>query len=406
MKMLIKVIGLMFLVSLYGCDGDTTNVNAAKPDNYFNEHATLQGTVFDGVTGVKITDRSLKVTLVQGTSYRNASVRTGTQDFAGDYALSGIPISLNDQTEYRLVVSADGYQEFESTIAFDALSGSTLDRNYNFVGNVQLFQAGVGASDLTVNVSYLGEPVVGATVALSRSALSVIGTVSGTGAFLASNATSGYLGHLSATTDSNGVATFQAADLVLGGSYGIGVLPVQHEGIALTQATFPVITVGASDIVQAVAMTDIVPGASNGLYITSVSNMDTNNVVSSGVLTVVFSRPVSFVNEANILATLGGGVVTAALNLTNSPDSTTNATLSADGLTMTLTPVFATAPVAFNGSNAATADNALTVTYSNVAVRLQEANDTGAIYSVFGFGGLIGPSGSTPSSTVLVTPAF
>jgi hypothetical protein len=153
-------------------------------------------------------------------------------------------------------------------------------------------------------------------------------------------------------------------------------------------------------------MSDLVPGTSNGLYVVSASNTDPNLVVSSGVLTIVFSRAVSFVDETNILATLSGGVNLAALNTTTSPDSTTNATLSADGLTLTLTPVFATAPTAFNGSNAASADDALVVTYSNVLVRLQDVADTQPIYSVFGMGGLVGPSGSTPSGSVLVTPNF
>jgi hypothetical protein len=406
MKLLLSLFSIVLLVSLYGCEGDTTNVNAAQPDNYFNERATLQGTIFDGVTGAKITDSSLKVTLVQGTSYRNASVRTGTQSFAGDYSLTNIPISINDQTEYRLVVSATGYQDFESTIAFDALSGSTLDKNYNFVGNVQLFQAGVGANDVTVNVFFNGEPVSGATVQLTRSTLSVIGTVSGTGAFLASNRTSGYLGNLSATTDANGVATFPSTGLVLGGTYGVSVLPVTYKGIPLAMASGASVAIGSSIIVQNVSMSDLVPGTSNGLYVVSASNTDPNLVVSSGVLTIVFSRAVSFVDETNILATLGGGVNLAALNTTSSPDSTTNATLSTDGLTLTLTPVFATAPTAFNGSNAASADDALVVTYSNVLVRLQDVADTQPIYSVFGLGGLVGPSGTTPSGSVLVTPNF
>lgn len=406
MKQLLNLFAILLMASLYGCGGDTNTSNSAVPDNYFNKTATLQGTVFDGVTGAKITATSLKVTLVQGSSYRSASVRTGTQSFAGDYSIGNIPISINDQTTYRLVVTATGYQDFESTIAFDADSGSTLDNNYNYVGDVQLFPAGVGANDVTVNVSYTGEPVVGATVMMTRSTLSVIGTVSGSGYFLVSNKTSGYLGNLSATTDSSGVATFSGADLVLGGSYSITVLPLQHEGVPVVQSSFPSFTVGssASSVVQNVSMSEIVPGSSNGLYVVSASNTDPNLVTPSGVLTIVFSRPVSFVDETNILATLGGGINLAALNTTTSPDSTTNATLSTDGLTLTLTPVFSTAPTAFNGSNGASADDALTVTYSNVYVRLQEANDTGAIYSVFLT--LVGPTGINPSATVLVTPDF
>jgi hypothetical protein len=387
------------------------------PDNYFNKTATLQGTVFDGVTGAKITDANLKVTLVQGTSYRAATVRTGTQDFAGDYSIGSIPLSINNQTQYRLAVTADAYETFESQIAFAAngnpSGGNTLDTIYNYVGNVRLFPLGTNANDVTILVTYNGEPVADAMVSLTRVSLNTIGVVGSGGANnLYQSTSSAYNGNLMATTDASGVATFAAANLVLGGSYGVTVLPVTYDGTALAQSFGAQITVGAASPVcplpgcntgnnftQIVAMSDLVPGTQNGLYVVSASNTDPNNVTSTGELNVTFSRPVSLGNEAAILATLTNAT-TAVLDATD----TVTASVSADGLTLTLAPRFSTQPVAFTGSNAATADNGLIVSYSNVIVRETSPNDTGIAYNVFTT--LVNTTGVPPSNSVLTTPQF
>jgi hypothetical protein len=429
MKHLLTAVGLSWVLLLAGC-GDDTTANNAVPDNYFNKTATLQGTVFDGVTGAKITDANLKVTLVQGTSYRAATVRAGTQDFAGDYSVGSIPLSINNQTQYRLAVTADAYEAFEAAIAFDALGqGSnnfdrdTLDTVYNYVGDVVLYPLGSQANDVTILVTYNGEPVPDAMVSLIRSNLNTIGVVAASGSTNLFNnlANTGSLGPVMATTDATGVATFAGANLVLGGSYSVNVLPVTYDGIALAQSFGTQITIGAaspvcpapgcntgSNFTQIVAMSDLVPGTQNGLYVVSASNTDPNNVTSSGELTVVFSRPVSLGNEAAMLASLTNVNVLAttptALDQTNNPDSTMTASLSADGLTLTLTPNFASGPTAFNGNNAAEADNGLIVSYSNVIVRETSPNDTGIAYNVFTT--LVNTTGTNPPNFVLTTPQF
>lgn len=412
MNPLFKGLILSSVVLLAGCEDS----NNAIPNNFFNEKATMQGTVFDGLTGTKITDASLKVTLVQGSSYRAATVRTGSQSFAGDYSIGSIPISLHNQSQYRIAITADNYQEFESSIAFDALLGATtnntLDKIYNYVANVHLFPLGTKANDITILVTYNGEVVEGAMVELTRNNLNTIGLVAaGNANNLFSNINSGFLGDLSATTDTTGVATFSSDNLVLGGAYGVNVLPVTHEGIALAQGSGITVTVGAfaatdvtgDNFTQIVALDDLVPGTDDGLYIVSASNSDSTNVTGSGILTITFSRAVSFADETDILATLSSAT-TAVLDATNVSDSTVTASLSADGLTMTFTPVFTTAPVAFNGSNSATADNALLITYSNAFVRLQSTNDTGNIYDIFGT--LVNTEGVNESGAVKVTASF
>jgi hypothetical protein len=150
-------------------------------------------------------------------------------------------------------------------------------------------------------------------------------------------------------------------------------------------------------------MASAAPGTSNGLYVTSASNSDSDNsVVSTGVLTVNFSRAVSLVNEKTVNATLGGGGF-AVLDST-STDSKVTAAVSADGLILTLTPNFSTLPVPFTGSNSSTADNALTVLFSNVQLRLVDANDSSTVYDLGT--NLVNQTGAAPSLTVKVTPQF
>ncbi len=414
MKMRRVFLILLLAVFMAGCaekkkDDDGTTINsAATPNNYFNETATLQGTVFDAITGNRLTDTSLKVTLVRGTNYQAASIRTGAamDHWPGDYALTGIPISINSQTTYRIAVTMDGYQAFEAAVSLAAADNvsvsGTLDRNYNFLGNIYMFPLGVSANDVKVNVSFNGEPVEGATVNLNPQigANTVLTDVSNT----IFGAQTGFLGSLTATTGVDGVATFAGSDLALGGRYSIRVLSVGYEGVQLGQtAAASTIVIGSANIVQNVAMGELVPGAENGLYIVSASNTDVDNVQNDGVLTLVFSRPVSFVDETVVTATLTNET-TAAINATNAPDSGVNGALSTDGLTLTLSPSYATDPVAFTGANGGTADNGLTVTYSNLFVRLVQANDTGAIFDVFG--GLFDETGGNPNDAVLVTPNF
>jgi len=165
---------LLLAVFMAGCaekKGDSSVTNAATPDNYFNEKAKLQGTIYDATTGNPITDASHKVTLVRGTTYQSATTRMGTQTFGGDYALEDVPVSLSNQTTYRLDVTVDGYRDFRAVIALDAKTsgagvGDTLDKNYNYVGDIYLFPLDTPANDVKVNVTYNGEPVAGATVLL------------------------------------------------------------------------------------------------------------------------------------------------------------------------------------------------------------------------------------------------
>jgi hypothetical protein len=409
MKIFFKVVGILAVLAMVGCSNDE-NRNNNVDNNTFTKKGTLQGTIFDATTGARINDDSLDITLVQGTSYRSPNVLKKNESdttFAGDYAFNDIPLSLaaGNNITYRVVATTDGYQQFEGFFSPSVNAtgvNNTVDDKYNFVRNVYLFPLGAQANDVIVNVTYNGEAVSGATVQLQPSTNNNDVTAIAGNRLTAAN---GQLGSLSATTDDSGVATFAGTDLVLGGAYQIVVLPLVYQDAQLALTTGAGIIIGQDNKAQSVAMNDLEPGTANGLYIVSNSNADANNIQSNGVLTITFSRPVTLIDEPLINAALGGTVRSAALDVSGAGTSVTGS-LSTDGLVLTLTPNFTTSPVAFDGTNGAsaatpTADISLTVTYSNVFVTIADGNDGGTPYNVFTQ--LVGSSGAAISGTVLMT---
>lgn len=403
MNNLIKSAAIISGVSLLAaCGGEDRTSNNSVDQNYHEITTTLQGSVFNAIDGSRITDKSLKVTLVQGNDYRKAKVRTGDSDFAGDYAIKSIPTSTNGNIDYRIVSTVDGYQPFETTVGFSVSIEDLQDRKANVVGNMYMYPLGAYASDVKVNVTFNNEPVEGATVLLNpRTASNNLTTdVSNT-----LNLVNGFQQAMTAVTDASGVVTFAAANLVLGGQYNIDVMPTTYEGsqLQVSRGTAPYFTVGATTNIRNVNMAEAVPGASNGLYITSASNTDDEVVTASGALVLNFSRAIALVDETNVTASLAGDTVNAVLDATTAPDSSVNAVVSNDGLTLTLTPVFTTAPINSDTTNHATADDNLTVNYSNLFVRIVESNDTAVVYDVFS---LVDETGLNPSASVQTTVDF
>lgn len=411
MKTIIKSAMLFSTVSLLAaCGGDEKSSDNSVKTNYHDVRATLQGSVFDAVNGARIKDESLTVTLVQGKDYRRASVQKGDREFAGDYAIDGIPTSTNSNITYRIVGKATGYQDFEGAVSFSLRTSGLQDKRVNLLANMYMYPLGSFASDVKVNVTFNNEPVVGATVLLNpRSGSNQLTTDSSNTALFA--AQSGFRQAVTVVTDASGVATFPAAGLVLGGQYSIDVLPTIHEGtqLANNKTAGGLFTVGTTVNTRNVTMTQTVPGAENGLYITSASNFDGDTLTSSGVLTIGFSRAVTLATENAIGANLTGDVVRAVLNATSAPDSQVSATLSADGKTLTLTPAFTTSPIAYNNAsdgtnNSALADDKLAINYTNVLVRINDATDNATTYNVFAT--LNDQTGNNPSATVNMTSDF
>lgn len=393
------LICFLLAATLSGCDLDFSDDDSSSSTPVTT--STLQGTVFDAVTGQRITDKSLKVTLVQGTSYRNATVKTGSSDFAGDYALAKIPTSEGGSQDltFRLDVRVDGYQRLQAALNFD--SGASATTSLNFLGNIYLFPLGLATPDQTITVTYNDEPVTGLTVLMQPTTSTNVLTADTSN--IIQGPQDGFLGAITATTDINGQAVFAGANLVLGGTYNVDVLPGTHEGVQLAQTTGAQITVGTSLTMQSIAMSDLTPGNDNGLYIVSASNSDSNDINTSGQLTLVFSREIILVHESITQASLIGAT-TAALDNNTIPDTTVTATLGNDNVTLTLTPNFSTAPEFFNGSNPTTADNGLVVQFSNLFVRIKDSNDEAELFNVFA--DLSDTGGNSPSALVQATTDF
>lgn len=416
------VVGLM--VACDTGDDTTTTSNNNQKNNEFDEKGTVQGTVFDAVSGARLAGdvlESLEITLVMGTTYKSPSklVNNGGDDettFDGDYAFTNVPVTLGDQAEYRVVVTATGYQQFEGYISLEAEywptadvdgddgNNNTIDTVYNYIKNIYIFPLGATAPELNYYVRYDNEPVANATVHLDQLTASNTETAATTRVWAADN---GLIGMLAGTTDATGLVTFAGSSLVLGGAYQATVLPVVHEGVQLAwtkDAT--VVTVGPSlqDHIQVITLTDSEPGNADGLYATYASNnVDPDDVIDTGVVTVVFNRPIKLVSEDAVTAAIACDAYDdPALDLLeegNAADAgNVDVTVSADGYTLTFTPDWNSEPL--EGY-----DVGCTITYAGAQVML--ANDDQSDAGVFNVNAILLPDGATTVDlTVNVTSNF
>jgi len=400
-KLLVCVLTMMMVGLFMGCDDTETASTSdnSTMNNEFNKTMSLQGTIFDATDGSRLTGDSLTVTLTQGTNYYSPNVlkKAATDTvFGGDYAFTGIPTTVHGSLTYRITVTMDGYQRFEGYITpnetdpdddSDDTGGNnnTIDTVYNMVGNVYLFPLGETAADVNVYVEYNHERFSGATVYLEQDTANNAETAETNNILVAST---GQLVNLSATTDSNGWAIFSGSSLVLGGRYRITVLPMVYEGVQLARNDEAVaaFVVGTTVNTQIVNMADTVPGGEDtGLYIVSASNHDPEDIAPTGVLTIVFSKPVGIVNEAAFTAAL----TNATHAVLEAGSQGVTAAMSADGLTLTLTPNFTTAgyvnPYAGPNTNGngllgtGLADINLSITYTGGTVYLLGDNQDDAM---------------------------
>ena len=389
-----KCLALAGLV-LAACGGGTTQTN--NPAYNLGYTGTVQGVVADAVTGKRV-GGDLKLYLIQGATVRGPSrlITSGSDPLQGEYAFTGVPVEFNtNNARWKIVATATGYQRFESEFTFDGKATVTgggsgfIDTVYNKIGNIFLFPTGSVAPGYSFTVLYNGKPVPNATVELDPSPGDNSAKFSVTSA---ANDTlfafTGYVSSLQYTTNASGVATAPGTDLVLGGAYNVSVLPTTFtdSGGSKVQTALtggPGITVGFSgnDTNQTINITDAV-GASSGvpLYIASESNPPPNQQLQAdGSLTIVFNAPVTLVNPQCFGASVargqkadlsgpGAGAVPGAP--TTGPNGTPQvaATLSSDGLTLTLKPLYCTASA--NGCAAtdgapATTDRNVSITYTD-----------------------------------------
>lgn len=371
---------------------------------------SLQGVVANAVTGARI-GGDIKLFLIQGATVRGPSrLITATGDpLMGEYAFVGIPVEFNTGNNvWKVVAIATGYQRFESefNLVVNANSGY-VDTAYNKIGNIFMFPLGVNAPDYNFTVYYNGKPVTGATVELDPV------TQSNDPKFLETSdtliATNGYVPGIQSTpTDATGKTTVTGANLVLGGAYKVSALPVVFTDTAGTKVQLalscfgggcPTLLVGiaGSPINRIINMSDLNP-TGNPVYITSASNQAPGLIQPNGQLVITFSAPVTLIAPTSPPATtfsagLTNGTLadgTAAAGALNAPPVT--ATLSPDGLTLTLAPSYATQPNGVHG---------VTIAYGNGNASVSPKDDPALSFTVFG--GLRFADGTADNGVVHIT---
>ena len=351
-------IALGLMVGLSGCP-DWVNVdgNNTVENQEIDKRATIQGAVFDATTGARLGGNDLKMTLVQGSSDRSPSKlnRDTNSDLMGEYAFADVPVNVDGgNITFKMVITKTGYQRFEGTVTYNVAEGdlvATTDKIINLIRDVYLFPVGATAPDIEVAVEFDREPVPGAIVALQQRTESNVASVDAAGNGNRLLAASGLIPTLTATTDAAGKVTFAGASLVLGGAYRLVVLPIKHEGVPLARFIAGAnIIAGTATSPTLVSMSDTTPsGNDDGIFVVFASNRDTDDITgltNPGVLTLVFNRPVELNNVTGnpFTATL----VNAGAAVLNGAGTSTSVSgvLSVDGLTLTLTPQFTTAPIA------------------------------------------------------------
>ena len=375
---------------------------------------SLQGVVANAITGARI-GGDIKLYLVQGATIRGPSrLITGTGDpLLGEYAFTGIPVEFNTGNNvWKVVAIASGFQRFESEITFKATAtaGGIIDTAYNRIGNIFLFPIGTPTPDYTITATYNGKPVPGATVQLDPFVpdnTNAFTFGSGTGAGGAPNdvlpATDGYVQSLQVVTDANGKAVFLGTTLALGAAYDVSVLPVSYKE-PITGTTTPLRLTFGPEIFAGFQPNDIrvamlaVPPTVIGvpLYLTGTSNQATGQVQANGQLVITFSAPVTLITPTSPPATSFSAALTpgtladgtAAAGAMAAPPVT--ATLSPDGMTLTLAPNYATAPNGVHG---------VVITYGNGNATVSPKDYPALSFTVFG--GLHFADGTTPASGVV-----
>ncbi len=408
LKVLLLPLALISTGFLTGCADETkTTSNQNVSNNTFKYTGTLQGSVFDATSGARIGDSSLSITLVDGASYIKPSMikNNPTSDdpnFSGDYAFNKVSVTLNGTKTYRVVATATGYQTFEAYVTWNTGSGAnnTLDTVYSMIGNIYLFPLGATAPDLSVNVTASNDPVSGAIVQLQPQ-INNNASTSATSNSL--SATGGTMANLSATTDADGNVTFAGTSLVLGGQYQVVVLPSTSDGVDYELAVGSTYQIGVNspEMVQ-VALTGAQPNSAiEGLYIVSASNSDPTDVTASGVLSLTFNRAIEIVDEDSFTASLTNAT-TAVLDATDASSAVT-ASVSTDGLVLTLTPNFSTAVVPYStatgSSGDGTADISLGITYSGGAIKLAGDDESSSVNPLT----LLELDGGVTNATVQIT---
>lgn len=366
MKNLLVFLGLfVFMGMLSGCS-DTKNTTTTASNTSLqdlNKTGTLQGTIYDAVTGDRIGGSDLQIFLIQGSSNRGPDkLNTGSTDpLVGEYAFNNIPVTFADytyaypynmNTTYKVVAIKPGYQRFEAEFTLEGTfpvdyNGEPVpgivEAVYGRIGNIYLFPLGTASGDVNIYVydETTGTPIPNAVVYLNQDTKNNSPLVKANSLYYNTDSstdrlfdTTGLIASLTATTDTAGKATFASATLTIGGRYQVVVPGVSFQGEQLATNNTNTINIGTDAQTRVINMTVI----GNTLYAVSASNQVPGTITANGVLTVTFSQPIILSPADTFTVTMfdsnAVGVVTSPLT----------GVLDATQTILTLTPAITTAP--------------------------------------------------------------
>ena len=298
----------------------------------------------------------------------------------GCYQIDGIPLG----EEFPIFAQAPGYERFMGRYTMQTWHEETTQESAQEVVNLRVFPTGF-AVDYRFLVNLNGRPVADAKVNCQYR-LDQGNALQTAGNFLAPEATGSTT--VSATTDANGIAVIPGAQLVNGAPYHCeAVLAGAVDGRVLSGQSD--IVAGTSQPEQAFAIS--APGAADQNFYALYSNADDPDVLmgENGRLVITFNRPVEIaprtedcqVAELETFDRDGDGVrgrfVTDVGN--NNASETVNATVSTDGLTLTV--AFKTPETPFDPD-----DRNTLVEFSGIIVRPRGAADSINVRYIGGLG--------------------
>ena len=322
------MVAVLFMAAVYsGCNNFKGDDGKSIVASEFNKTGTVQGFLFDAVTGLPISyttsgENLVKVRLQQGDNTRspNRLVTDIADPLVGLYVYNNIPFNLHaGNILYPLIVTVPGYQKFVGNIAPNAVitaqgtGGGTvvnagewsnfvdgddlLDGVYNGLANVYLFPTGATAGDVTVTVrGPLGRNVPGVTVRLQPNLVANVPTVEVGNRLLPS---AGNMPVFTAVTDSTGMATFAETTFVLGGQYTPVADPIFYEGQELAFTAGATFIIGTGDVHIQIAPANLDPA----FYVVTASNSVPGTITATGVLSLEFNKAIALNTEVLPLTT-------------------------------------------------------------------------------------------------------
>lgn len=338
----------------------------------------IQGVVIDGLTGAAIalpasegaTGKGIMVRVREKLLASTAMSTIAEQNPAmkGEYSLCNIPV----EESFPLYVSVDGYQPFGAVTSVSstiAQRSGQADKDLQKpvptrIQNIRLYPVGVQTQDLKFEVFYAGKALPGAMVQLRPTNANFLDN----GDFVAP--TNGQLLTNSALADEKGVAAFPAAQLVLGGMYDYTVIPAAGATNQALKGQITIGLLGGRTEQEAYVIHANLDDTAAKLAVVSESKEPNE----AGEKVCRLNRPVEIVfGTMDGITTTVTGAVQAELEASvagNDDAENTSISISADGFTVTLKPVWKKAPNLDK-------EPAIAVSYSGITLKPRALPDLG-----------------------------